>query len=216
MLLFIYDPYHSTYFNISLWVFPHASSQPYTVTPVLLTVGVIFSPKSPCGLKSNLSDFTYDGLKQVSVFKALKVMWEKWIACTDHHLVFSPVLPVCGLKCTIQRHVIVMIFKQAQWSAFLKKMCMKMDDFTLCFCAFFVPFFFFCNDTWSSTFPNSCDLACKSLILYSNISKGKGKLCFQSLWLIETVATFAAFILTEKLSFSCPSNHMCSFLLHWK
>lgn len=28
----------------------------------------------PCGLKSNLSDFTYDGLKQVSVFKALKVM----------------------------------------------------------------------------------------------------------------------------------------------
>ncbi|TNN70779.1 Extended synaptotagmin-2 [Liparis tanakae] len=29
-------------------------------------------PKSPCGLKSNLSDFTYDGLKQVSVFKALK------------------------------------------------------------------------------------------------------------------------------------------------
>lgn len=84
-----------------LWAFPPPPhvSYPCRVIPVLLTVGVIFSPKSPCGLKSNLSDFTYDGLKQVSVFKALKVMWEKWTACTERTPCVSPV-PV--LKCTIQ------------------------------------------------------------------------------------------------------------------
>lgn len=97
-----------------LWAFspPHVS-EPCRVIPVLLTVGVIFSPKSPCGLKSNLSDFTYDGLKQVSVFKALKVMWEKWTACTERTPCVSPV-PV--LKCTIQSHVIVMAIRRAKWT----------------------------------------------------------------------------------------------------
>lgn len=93
--------YFSTNFNtffVGLSPPPHVS-YPCRVIPVLLTVGVIFSPKSPCGLKSNLSDFTYDGLKQVSVFKALKVMWEKWTACTERTPCVSPV-PV--LKCTIQ------------------------------------------------------------------------------------------------------------------
>lgn len=73
--------------------FSHASQQ-YWITPILLTMGAIFSPpKSPCGLKSNLSDFTYDGLKQVSVFKALKVMWENWPACADHTLCLTCTAP---------------------------------------------------------------------------------------------------------------------------
>lgn len=56
-----------------------------------------FSPPNlPRGLKSNLSDFTYDGLKQHSVFKALKVMWEKWTVCTDHAAVHHPTSCVCG------------------------------------------------------------------------------------------------------------------------
>lgn len=44
------------------------------------------------------------------------------------------------------------------------------------------------------------------------------KLCPQSLRLIETVTTFAAFTLREILSFSCQSNvlHMRSILLLWK
>ena len=87
-------------------------------------------PKSPCGLKSNLSDFTYDGLKQVSVFKALKVTWEKWTACTDHTLRL-----VCALQCTIQRHVIVMTIRRAEWSVLR---CMKVDDVLVC-----IPFLLF-------------------------------------------------------------------------
>lgn len=62
-------------------------------------LGVVSLPSpslnSPCGSKSNLSDLSYDGLKQISVFKALKVMWEKkgWFACKDH--ICSP--SVCAL-----------------------------------------------------------------------------------------------------------------------
>lgn len=139
---------------------PHVS-YPCWVIPVLLTVGVIFSPKSPCGLKSNLSDFTYDGLKQVSVFKALKVMWEKWTACTERTPCVSPV-PV--LKCTIQSHVIVMAIRRAKWTVVFEKMCMKMDDRTDCL-------------TLCCAVLNCCHIfptfACRSTILVSGFSKVK-------------------------------------------
>lgn len=45
-------------------------SHPCSVTPTPTNAGCDFSL---CGIKSNLSDFSYDGLKQVSVFKVLKV-----------------------------------------------------------------------------------------------------------------------------------------------
>lgn len=85
-------------------------------------------------LKSNLSDFTYDGLKQVSVFKALKVMWEKWLACTDHICV-SPSAP---LKGTTQH--LVMIIKRADWIVLV---CMKMDDclFSVFLCCTLLPWY---------------------------------------------------------------------------
>lgn len=79
-LSYSYHPCLNTYFCVGSFFFLSCLFLTIApVIPVLLTVGVIFSPspKSPCGLKSNLSDFTYDGLKQVSVFKALKVTWEK-------------------------------------------------------------------------------------------------------------------------------------------
>lgn len=71
----------STYF---CWVFVMPNNE---VSSFQLTSGVIFlPPKSACGLKSNLSDFSYDGLKQVSVFKTLKVISEKRSLCTDPNL----------------------------------------------------------------------------------------------------------------------------------
>lgn len=53
---------------------------------------------SLCGIKSNLSDFSYDGLKQVSVFKVLKVtlglmestnrlhVWATSTSCDDEQM----------------------------------------------------------------------------------------------------------------------------------
>lgn len=83
---YIYYPHHSCISTDFSGFFSCLLTMLILITPTPLTLGVIFSPhpKSPCGLKSNLSDFTYDGLKQISVFKALKVMWEKWFACKDH------------------------------------------------------------------------------------------------------------------------------------
>lgn len=118
-------------------------------------MGVIFSPKSPCGLKSNLSDITYDGLKQVSVFKALKVMWEKWIACTDHTPCLICLCP--RVHFSISRLIVMKIEQRDEWS----------------WCAW-IWMLFFVPCTWFYTCFDSCVIACKSLILHLYISKGAG------------------------------------------
>lgn len=66
---------------------------------------------SLCGIKSNLSDFSYDGLKQVSVFKVLKVT----LGLMESRN---------GLHVWVASQRLVMMSRGANWSALHENGCL--------------------------------------------------------------------------------------------
>lgn len=97
-------------------------------------------------------------------------MWEKWFACTDH-ICCSPSAPSSApsnVLWWLSNEQSELSWCAWRWLLFsvLWRFCPVHS------------FFGICNDTWFSTFSNSCDLACKTLILHSNISEGNENCVF--------------------------------------